>query len=75
MTFTGDALKSAILLVVGNAFIVVLAVRAFGHWAKREYGEFVGLIVSAVLVAGFVYFPDEAVNLLKNMWNSLFGGN
>lgn len=73
MTFTGEALKNAILLILGNIFIVLLAVRAVGAWARKEWGELVALVVGAVLVAGFIYFPDQIVTLLKAIWSQLTG--
>jgi len=73
MTFTGQAVKTAILLILGNVFIVLLAVRAVGAWARKEWGELVALVVGAVVVAGFIYFPDQIVNLLKTVYTQLTG--
>ena len=67
---TGNAFKTWALLLVGNVFLVVLAVRAVGSWMKKEWGEFVALIVGAVVVVGFVYFPDQTILLLQNIWKT-----
>ncbi len=74
MNFTGAALKNAILIIIGNAFIVFLAIRAFGAWARKEWGELFGVIAGAVLVAGIIYFPDQIVSLLQAIWKLLTGG-
>lgn len=68
--FTGTDFKAMALIVIGNVFIVVLAVRAFGSWMKQQWGELIATVVGAILVAGFVYFPDQAIGLLQNLWKT-----
>lgn len=70
---TGTDLKDWVLLLAGNIFVVILAVRSVGYFAKREWGEFTGMIIAAVLVAGFVYFPDQAISVLKQVWQTFLG--
>ena len=73
MNFTGESLKNALLLIIGNAFIVFLAIKAFGSWARKEWGELTALVAGAVVVSGFIYFPTQVVNLLKGIWTALTG--
>ncbi|MDN5797201.1 MAG: hypothetical protein L0H79_15805 [Intrasporangium sp.] len=69
---TGEAIKTGILLFVGNAFLVFLAVIAFGYWARKAWGDLVAALAGAVLVAGFVYFPTQSVDFLKKIWELVF---
>lgn len=70
---TGEAIKDGILLLIGNAFLVVLAVVAFRCWATKQWGELVAVFAGAVIVAGFIYFPTQSVELLQNIWELIFG--
>lgn len=74
MNITGTGLRDAVLVVLGNVFVIILAVRAVGYYAKREWGEMVVHLVGGVVVAAIVYFPDSVVTLLKNLWNLFAGG-
>jgi hypothetical protein len=70
---TGEGLKKWILVVVGNLFVAALAVRMFGCFMKKDWGEMITLFAAAVLVAGIVWFPDVTVDLLKNIWQKVVG--
>ncbi|MER5971637.1 hypothetical protein ABT112_18200 [Streptomyces sp. NPDC002055] len=69
----GSDLKKWILLIAGNVFIVILAVRGIGYYAKREWGELIGHLMAAVVIAGIVYAPNVAVDLFKGIWNKVAG--
>ncbi|GLF98286.1 hypothetical protein [Streptomyces yaizuensis] len=62
-----NALVSWILAIVGSLFVAVLAVRAFGHWAKKEHGALITHIVGGAVVAFFVFSSAQAVNILKSV--------
>ncbi|MEU2086528.1 hypothetical protein ABZ569_32235 [Streptomyces albus] len=64
----GADLKTWVLVIVGNLFIAVLAVRLLGHYAKREWGDMVTNLIGAVILVGVIYFPDSFVSLLKALW-------
>ncbi|MEU8580536.1 hypothetical protein [Streptomyces abikoensis] len=70
---TGAELQSWVLLVAGNIFLIVLAVRAIGHYAKREWGELLGHFVAGVVVAGFVFASDTSKAMLIAVWNKVAG--
>ncbi|MEU4357274.1 hypothetical protein AB0N09_12185 [Streptomyces erythrochromogenes] len=70
---TGADLKGWILAVVGNLFAAFLAVRALGHFLKKEWGEMLTLFVAAVFVAGIVWFPDGVKTLLGDVWKKVAG--
>ncbi len=69
----GAALRDWVLLVAGNIFMLLLAARAVGHFAKREWGEMIGMGVAAVFVAGFVYFPDQSIGFFQDIWQTFLG--
>lgn len=71
---SGVELKDWILLVAGNVFIVVLAVRAVGYYAKREWGEMLGHLVAGIIVAGLVYATDQSIGILRTLWGMIAGG-
>ncbi len=70
---TGKDLKDWVILIAGNVFIVIMAVRAIGYYAKREWGELIGHLMAAVVIAGLVYAPDAAVSLFKGIWGKVAG--
>ncbi len=70
---TGDAFKDWIIAIMGNIFIVILVVRSVGYYLRKEWGELVGHLIVAVVVAAIVYFPDSFVTFLKGLW-TLFTG-
>ena len=70
---SGAVLKVWVFLIAGNAFLIILAVRAIGHYAKREWGELIGHILAGVVVAGFVFATDTTKNMLVEIWNKVAG--
>lgn len=72
---TGDAFKDWVIAILGNVFMIVLVVRSVGYYMKREWGELIGHLVIAVIVAAIVYFPDQFIGLLQGVWNLFTGGN
>lgn len=70
---TGSELKDWILIVAGNLFAAVLAVRAVGHFLKKEWGEMVTMCVVAVFVAAFVWAPDTVKTVLMGVWGKVSG--
>lgn len=72
---TGADLKNWILIVVGNLFAALLAVRALGHLLKREWGEMVTLFVAAVAVGAVIWSPDSVQSLLTGVWGKVSGSS
>ncbi|MDJ0345556.1 TcpD family membrane protein [Streptomyces sp. H10-C2] len=70
---TGAELKTWILVVVGNVFAAVLAVRAVGHFMKKDWGEMVTMGVAAVFVGAFIWFPDSVQAMLGGIWGKVSG--
>lgn len=70
-TITLEGLKTVILSVLGAAFLIVLVVRIFNHWTKSDWGKMVGELVIAVVVAIFVFFPDTALTVIKDVAEGL----
>ncbi|MFK0296630.1 hypothetical protein ACIQU6_40020 [Streptomyces sp. NPDC090442] len=72
---TGSQLKDWILIVVGNLFVAFLALRALGHFLKKEWGEMVTLFVAAVAVAAVIWAPDTVKALLTGVWGKISGSS
>lgn len=70
-TITLEGLKTMVLSVLGVAFLIVLVVRIFNHWTKSDWGKMVGEVVIAVVVAIFVFFPDTALTVIKDVAEGL----
>ncbi|MGW5851970.1 hypothetical protein ACWFQ8_29170 [Streptomyces sp. NPDC055254] len=70
---TGEGLKNWILIVVGNLFMAFLAIRALGHFIKKEWGEMVTLAVAAVFVGAIVWAPVVVKDFLTAVWEKVAG--
>ncbi|MCE0459520.1 hypothetical protein [Curtobacterium flaccumfaciens] len=57
-----------ILKILGNLVVLILVIRLVFAWLRRGYGEFVSEILVAVVIFGFVNFPDTAVSILSWIW-------
>jgi uncharacterized membrane protein (DUF2068 family) len=70
---TGSELRDWILIVVGNVFMAFLAVRGFGHWLKKEWGEMITMFVAAIFLAAAIWAPDAVKGILTGIWNKVAG--
>jgi hypothetical protein len=70
----GDAFKTWALAILGNIALVVIAGRSLGYLAKQEWGAFITFGFAAVVVAGFVWAPDQTKVTLMDTWNLVAKG-
>lgn len=70
--FTGSEISNWVLTVAGNIFIVVLVVYSIQHWAKKEWGQFIGFILGAIVIGLFVYYPQGTIGLIKGISSFIF---
>lgn len=70
---TGTEFKDAVLVIAGNIFIVILVVRAIGCWTKREWGDLIGHLLIAIVIAAMIYATDLFMNVLKAIARMIFG--
>lgn len=68
-----DGIKNIIFAVVGTIIICLLAIRLFGAWARRAWGEFASEIVAVLLVGYVAWFPDSATQTLKDTTQGIWG--
>ncbi|MFJ4679161.1 hypothetical protein [Kitasatospora sp. NPDC088783] len=61
----GNDLVTWIKTLVGTLFGAVLAVRAFQHWAKKEWGAFITFVVGGAVAALMIFQTDQAIAILK----------
>ncbi|MFJ5099255.1 TcpD family membrane protein [Streptomyces sp. NPDC088557] len=67
----GSAVSDWILKVAGNVLLALIALRALKHFAKEDWGAMITMVVAAVFVAGFVWFPSETQSLLGGVWSKV----
>lgn len=70
---SGVAFRDIVLGILGTFTLVVLAARGLGAFADERYGKMVTLILAAVPVVGFCYFPDQTLAILKDMFTLAAG--
>lgn len=71
---SGTDARNIALGIIGTFAIVVLAARALAAFADERYGKMVTLIIAAIPVIGFAYFPDVTVEILKGLFTAFAGG-
>lgn len=67
---SGTNARDIALGIIGTFAIVVLAARALAAFADEQYGKMVTLLLAAVPVFGFAYFPDATVNILNGLFTA-----
>jgi len=60
--------QQLVLTIVGNVFVAALVIRLFMAWMRKGYGEMITEIVVAVVLFGFINFPDQSVAILGWLW-------
>ncbi len=60
--------QQLILSIIGNLFVLILVIRLVTCWLRKGYGEMITEIVVAVVLFGFVNFPDQSVQILGWIW-------
>jgi hypothetical protein len=71
---SGVNFRNIILGIIGTLLVVVMAARGVGAYADQQYGKLVSIIAAAVPVAGFCYFPDQTIAIVKGLFTAFFGG-
>lgn len=64
---TGEALRIAVLELVGNIFLAAAAIGAVTFLFRREFVRFAEFAFLAVLVATFVYSPEVWVGVGRSV--------
>lgn len=70
---TLDSLSSTILTLVGSAFVIVIVVRMFTAYAKKNWGELITELVAVLFVGWFIWDTDGAISTLKGLVTGIFG--
>jgi hypothetical protein len=68
-----DSLSSLILTLVGSAFVIVIVVRMFTAYAKKNWGELITELVAVLFVGWFVWDSASAITTLKGIVTGIFG--
>ena len=72
-TSSGTGLRDIALAIIGTFTIVILAGRAAGALADERYGKLLWLVLGAIPVIGFAYFPDLSVSIIKSLFTAGVG--
>jgi hypothetical protein len=67
---SGTGLRDIALAIIGTFAVVVLAARSLAAFADERYGKLITLVLAAIPVIGFAYYPDITVNILKGLFAS-----
>ena len=70
---TLDSLSSTILTLVGSAFVIVIVVRMFTAYAKKNWGELITELVAVLFVGWFIWDTTGAISTLKGLVTGIFG--
>jgi hypothetical protein len=70
---TLDSLSQTILTLVGSAFVIVIVVRMFTAYAKKNWGELITELVAVLFVGWFIWDTTGAITTLKGLVTGIFG--
>jgi hypothetical protein len=70
---SGSEIQRIALGIIGSLLVVVMAARGISAFADERYGKLFTIIIAAVPVAGFCYFPDETTALLTGLFTTFTG--
>ena len=68
-----ESLSTLILTLVGSAFVVVIVVRMFTAYAKKNWGELITELVAILFVGWFIWDTAGAIATLKGVVTGIFG--
>ena len=68
----GQNILEFVQINVGPLFLAVLIGVAIFFLIKREMTKFIGFLLVAILVAGFVFVPDTVRDILVNIFKFIF---
>lgn len=68
----GQNILEFVQINVAPIFLVVLACVAIYFLIKREMTKFIGFIIVAIVVSGFVFVPETVRDILVNIFKFIF---
>ena len=68
-----DSLSNLVLTLVGSAFVIVIVVRMFTAYAKKNWGELITELVAVLFVGWFIWDTAGAISTLKGIVTGIFG--
>ena len=64
---------SLIFTLLGSIVMVVLGIRIFMAYVKKNWGELITEVVAVIFVGWFVWFPDSAKATIVVVIHQIFG--
>lgn len=71
---SGQNIQDLVLPIIGSFLLIIIGGRLVAALMEERYGKMLSLIAGGVVVAGFVFLPDQAVGILKGLWNTFVSG-
>lgn len=68
-----DSFTATIMTLLGSVVMLVLIVRLFTAWAKKNWGEVVVEVIGFLFIGWFVFFPDNAKTTMQELIRQIFG--
>jgi hypothetical protein len=65
--------SSLIFTLLGSVIMVVVAIRMFTAYAKKNWGELITELIAVIFVGWFVWFPDSAKTTIVAIIHQIFG--
>lgn len=65
--------SEVVFKTIGNLVLLVLVVRLFFAWLRKGYAEMISEIIAAIVIFGFIWFPDQTVEIFKWIWLHTLG--
>ncbi len=67
------SISSLIFTLLGSIIMVVVAIRMFTAYTKKNWGELITELIAVVFVGWFVWFPDSAKTTIVAIIHQIFG--
>ncbi len=65
--------SALIFTLLGSIIMVVVAIRMFTAYTKKNWGELITELIAVVFVGWFVWFPDSAKTTIVAIIHQIFG--
>jgi len=65
--------SSLIFTLLGSVIMVVVAIRMFTAYAKKNWGELITELIAVIFVGWFIWFPGSAKATIVAIIHQIFG--
>ena len=65
--------SSLLFTLLGSIIMVVVAIRIFTAYTKKNWGELITELIAVIVVGWFIWFPDSAKATIVAIIHQIFG--